>query len=399
MIVSTMYKYWRRKRGGLFVFFPFLFFSFLLSCSTKDPSLDLTHRFQESGSIQFNLDSLTSIDATSVIPAFIDSILHLFISNELNNSIDVYSEKDGLLSRRFTFEREGPLGISQVRTCVIRSPDSIYVIGKFNILDAKMIDWEGTVTDERPIFYDWNKSKSTVVNHMGDILLFDNKLYLSIGPLFDLNNPDNFNKSISYEYLYDFKLGRLESLPVFVPLSYQGKPQNFYSIVPTRTIDSKGRFIYSWPNDKELNIISLQKTDTISSKFAHINSFGNTITLTKGKRNPKEMLVEALEHVLYTKILYDPYKNVIYRIASIPSGLYQQSDLDHWTAFGRNKVAIIALDEKFNIIAWEILGAELYNCFRAFVGEKGLYISRANIYRDDFDEDKLDYTVFDLVPN
>lgn len=391
-----MNKHQNEKNRGAFVIMPLLFFGIFLSCSTNDYSVNFTHRFYKRGEIHINLDSLTSIDATSIIPAYIDDSLYLLIANELNNSIDCYNEASGKLSRRFIFEREGPDGINQIRTCVFKNKDSIYVVGKFHILRTKMITWDGEIVDGRPVYFSWSGNKYNIVNHMSTIILEKNNFYLSIGPLFDLNSPEQF-KSFSYEYKYDMKQGILDELPIYAPHSYLKSPQNFYSVVPYRTIDSKGRMIHSWPNEKELEIRDLENMNIVIRKYAHVENFGKLLAGTRGRLSPQEALAEALDHVLYTQVLYDPYRNVYYRIASIPAQRYEKSDLRHWTAFGRNRVGIVAFDKDFNIIAYKILEAELYNCFRSFVGKKGLYISKSNIFRKDFDENKLEYAVFDLM--
>lgn len=391
-----MSKFPNEKSRGVFAICLPLFFCTFFGCSTREASIKSTHQFYERGTIVIDLDTLTSIDATSIVPAFIEGTLHLLIANELNNSIDAYNVVSGFLARRFIFEREGPNGINQIRTCVFKSKDSIYVVSKFHILRSKMINWNGEIVDERPFHFNLSGKKYNIVNHMSTILFEKNSLFLSIGPLFDLNVPDNFNQSFSYEYKYDVKHGTLDELPVFAPPSYSASPQNFYSVVPNRTIDNKGRLIHSWPNEEEIEIRDLENVNTVNRKYAHIDNFGKLLKGTKGKLQAPEMLAEALDHVLYTQVLFDPYRNVYYRIASLPEHLYEPADLNHWSAFGRNGVGIIALDKDFNIIAYKILKGELYNCFRSFVGKEGLYLSKNNTFRKDFDENKLEYAVFEL---
>ena len=366
-----------------------------LSCGQDNSFEQFSHELYEKSSVQIRLDSLTSIDATSVVPSYLNDTLHLFITNELNNSIDVYNVETGNLARRFTFEREGPDGIPQIRTCIFRNKDSIYVIGKFHIINSKMINWEGEVINSRPFYFKWNDRKYNVVNHISTVIMNNGCLYISIGPLFDLNNPKNYNREYSFELKYDIKNQTLDELPIHVPPSYIGKAQNFYSIVPYRTLSDDDKLVYSWPNEENIEIRPLSNMDSVAREFAHIKRFGKLLKGTHGNLSSEEKLAEALDHVLYTQILYDPYREVYYRIASIPSGRYKRLDLNHWTAFGRNRLGIIVLDKDFNIIACTILESEMYNCFRSFVGKKGLYISKNNIFRKDFDENILEYAIFE----
>ena len=388
----------QKNRGKLIIVIIFLLFCFWCSsCEGDGSDIHTTHHFQETGILEINLDSLTSIDATSIIPSYFNDTLNLFITNELNNSVDVYDEASKELKKRFRFEREGPDGISQIRTTVVKNRDSIYVIGKFHIVNSKLINWEGDIINGRPIDFAWSGNKYNIVNHVSNIIQSGEFFYVTIGALFDINNPNSFDQSFSYEYRYDLKNQTLEELPVYEPLSYVGQAHNFYSVVPSRTLDNNGWLIYSWPEEEMLEVRNIQNLDSVLRVDAHINSFGMVLKGTVGKRSSKEQLKEALDHLLYIKILYDPFRNLYYRIASLPTGEYEPSDLRHWSAFGRNKIGIIAMNGNFDIIGYTILKSEMYNCYRAFVGKKGLYISKNNIYRKDFNENLLEYSVFELV--
>jgi hypothetical protein len=376
--------------------FQFLF-SFCISCGNDKTIIQITHHLQEKGLLTIFLDSLTSIESTSVNPVYFGDTLHLFIANELNNSVDVYEEATGKLSKRFRFEREGPGGISQIRTTVVKSRDSIFVIGKFHIANSKLINWKGEIINSRPINFEWGENKYNIVNHVSNIIPVENFWYITIGPLFDIGNPKSFNQSISFEYRYDIKGQNLEELPVFEPENYANQPHNFYSVVPSRVVDKENRLVYSWPEDEKIEVRSLQKIDSVFRFNAHINVFGELLNGSRSGPSGMDQLKEALDHVLYVKILYDPYRNLFYRIASLPTGEYKPEDLRHWTAFGRNRIGIIILDMNFQIAGYEILPAGKYNCYRAFVGKKGLYLSKNNIFREDFDENLLEYAIFEPV--
>jgi len=206
-----------------------------------------------------------------------------------------------------------------------------------------------------------------------------------------------YNNSYSLEYKYDLAADQLVELPVTFPDSYVGKVQNFYSIVPSRAIGKNGVLVFSWPNEPAIYVHNIKNFDVPIKKTAHIPSFGKLMNGTSNKRSERLQLAFALDHALYTKILFDPFRNVYYRIASVPSGRYLDSDLDHWDAFGRNAVGVVMLDLEFNIIGFELLPPETYNCCRAFVGEEGLFLSKNNPFRPAFDENKLEYGILEMV--
>ena len=172
----------QKNRGKLIIVIIFLLFCFWCSsCEGDGSDIHTTHHFQETGILEINLDSLTSIDATSIIPSYFNDTLNLFITNELNNSVDVYDEASKELKKRFRFEREGPDGISQIRTTVVKNRDSIYVIGKFHIVNSKLINWEGDIINGRPIDFAWSGNKYNIVNHVSNIIQSGEFFYVTIG--------------------------------------------------------------------------------------------------------------------------------------------------------------------------------------------------------------------------
>ncbi len=353
--------------------------------------------------VVLQLDSLSSIDATSVQYLERGDSSWFLICNELNNSIDVYSEATGLLDKRFKFDREGPAGIYQISTCAFESPDSIFVIPKFHIAGTKVVDWTGAVIDERPVEVAglWEAGYKTV-NHMGSVLLKDNALMLSIGPLISLARVDELAR-FSFEYRYDLAGQVLEELPVVLPSSYQGRRVDLYSLIPDRVIDRRGQMVYSWSDEGEIEVRDLASMKVIARKQAHVEHFGpRKLAQHAGISHHDDPRVydleEALNRVLYIRILHDPYRDCYYRIAHIPARRYAREDLtDYWIAFQRNKVGILVLDSQFEIVGSMILDGELYDGYRALAGREGLYLSRANHFRHDFDENRLVFSVFEFV--
>lgn len=363
---------------------------------TTDVDFSPTCRIESVDHIEVHLDSLTSIDATSIVPGYINDILYLFIGNELNNSIDVYNATSGAMVKRLTFEREGPNSIPQLRTCVFVNEDSIYVFGSFHILRTKLIDWNGKIIDTQPVSYNAIKDY-TFVNHIGKIHFFDKSLFMCIGPLFDFYSGKNVNTTNSFVYEFDLVDQKLIEHPIYPPESYKNKPQSSHTIVPNMDLGPSGTLLISWPTDKYMEVRSISDPKHVRQVNAHVPGFNPLLARVRSGRDQKKSLAEALDHVLYTSVLYDRFRNMYYRIASLPSGKYVEEDLTHWTAFGRNKVGIIAMDSNFDIVAWRILPEEKYNCFRTFVTKEGLAVSLANPYWKDFDENKLVYEIFSCV--
>ncbi|GMQ30739.1 DUF4221 family protein [Algoriphagus confluentis] len=145
--------------------------------------------------------------------------------------------------------------------------------------------------------------------------------------------------------------------------------------------------------DHRLWVISKEKEKVISYptvKSKNVNSF----RIIKGYPVGDQGIIETLENDQYDLILYDKFRNVIYRF------YFQKIDLEGFSRFSvrelyanRPKMGVMVLNQNL-----EILGEHLFENFQIepwnyFVGKKGLYVSTNNPNRDDFDENFLRYDI------
>lgn len=95
----------------------------------------------------------------------------------------------------------------------------------------------------------------------------------------------------------------------------------------------------------------------------------------------------------YRSITYDKFRNIYYRIVSLPTEQPAdgQRTQDIVTPF-----SIIVLDIDYNVVTERKLPAYTYDPRDFFITKEGLWISTANEDSEDFDEDALSYTLFNL---
>ena len=98
----------------------------------------------------------------------------------------------------------------------------------------------------------------------------------------------------------------------------------------------------------------------------------------------------------YRSITYDKFKNIYYRIISLPANEEPDGQRNQNIVM---PFSIMVLDEDFNIITERKLPAKSYDPRDYFITARGLWISANNEGAENFDEDKLSYTLFSLQEN
>ncbi len=101
----------------------------------------------------------------------------------------------------------------------------------------------------------------------------------------------------------------------------------------------------------------------------------------------------------YESILYDPFRRRYYRFVKLgatPEEI-QEYGRDHLHKFPLH-FSIIILDTKLNNRGEVRFDGSEYKMDNAFVGRKGLYLSRANPLASGYSEDSLKFELFELVP-
>lgn len=98
----------------------------------------------------------------------------------------------------------------------------------------------------------------------------------------------------------------------------------------------------------------------------------------------------------YRSINYDKFRNIYYRIVSLPTEQPADGQRTHDIVM---PLSIMVLDKDFNVITERKLPAYTYDPKDFFITIEGLWVSTANEGAEDFDEDALSYTLFTLEGN
>jgi len=342
-------------------------------------------------SLSIPLDSLTPFDVPSVNPCYRNDSLFLVLANSWANAVDIY-HTSGLYSRMQPGEDKGLYNV--IQTCSVRNPDSILVFFRFQLDKTKLIDLEGRVVDERVI----ENPQYAGFNHIHRVLWWKDYLFLLEGPLFDLKDMSRL-ANFQWEYRYDLRNDRAEAIGVTLPPAYVTRNlSNFWAILPFRDLmPARGMAVYNWPASADLELRKLSDFSIIKRVPAHIPKWGPVMLEDASNASSPNELEGVLAHVFYWAAMYDPWRKVIYRIATIPSRTWEGQKPEDFHAIGLNHTGIVVLNEEGDLLGYKKFPPRLY-WPHGFVGKEGLYLSKANVYRDDFSEDYLEYDVFVFEP-
>ncbi|GHT22166.1 hypothetical protein FACS189430_03530 [Bacteroidia bacterium] len=134
----------------------------------------------------------------------------------------------------------------------------------------------------------------------------------------------------------------------------------------------KNTYIYSFPVSHDIHVYDVKKKQV--KTFCAGSSFIEQISPYKtGKDyNPDEKtdyLKYALEQASYYKVLYDPYRQIYYRLVGLPSAKLDMKDMKTY----KKELSVIILDKDFSFLGETFLGID-YEPFCAFVNKDGLNI-------------------------
>ena len=108
---------------------------------------------------------------------------------------------------------------------------------------------------------------------------------------------------------------------------------------------------------------------------------------------------DATENPNYGGILYDPYREVYYRIAYPATEIgrkLKDREAMELLQFGRKNFTIMILDKQFRLLGETRMPDYTYNSNLLFVRPDGLYISYSHPFNENYNDDELCFQLFEL---
>ena len=367
------------KKHHLLLFFLFLF----ISCSThkKYGACELKETDE---TLSFPIDSNTknNFNIYSVYKDK-DGKEYFTFQNIENNTIHFYDLKQQKPAFRITPSQEGSNGVGRIFGYYIQNLDSIYV---FNFYESGLylINKNCDLLDKQP--FPGLKPSCFMATASQLPVRIEHTLYTCIEPN-RLIEHDPVSVAINMNTKEEKKL----------PFDYPDYPGSEVKLKRygmeasySRCYDGQ-RFIYSFHYDENIYVAtpvhdSIRKV-SVKSKYFDKVQLPDELTA-----NPEDFCVNAW----YNNLLYDPYREVYYRIAYPPSTLDKGVRPMELVQFGRKNFSIIILDKDFRILGETLFPDNTYNPTIMLVRPEGLYISDSHYLNPQFNDDILSFRKFEL---
>lgn len=361
-----------------------LFFAFTLySCSEykknenpyRENNKNLKYELVDSFNIEFPLDSITS---------------HIFSALDYNDDLGILSFLSNGRILMYDYEKKVQINTinlqcSSPSSYTIINKDSIIVID-YNNRNLMICDIAGKITDSYNLvpkirYAPLPISKtSPIILRNGFVIFWGNMAG-------EYSDEDEKNRRV-------MGILNLQSRDVDYYMPYpdiykKNWGGGLYRWVYSDYNESLDLYVISFPADHNIYTISGDKK--VSNKYyAGSRLIDATSYLNQPKGIPidsEQKIKHFVENHSYSRILYDKYRNVYYRIVEIKS-IYK--GIPGW----QKQISVIILNEKFQIIGETFIGSSNLNSrYAIFVNKNGLHIPQKS------NEDILKYKSFVLCKN
>ena len=364
--------------------------SLLGSCGDNQMCYNLINTGDQ---LQFPLDSRTTNSLLYMNPyKDKNGIEYLTFQNETKNEILFYDINTQKLKFKIEPEIAGDNGVGLFLGYHILNLDSIYLTN-YDFQEISLIDQSAKVKDK--IEYEYAEDGTPlslfcfITHTYQPATIIGRKMYMYSGP-------NRFVEKDPVSVVMDLDKNTIQPLPFTYP-EYPGSndkrkvfgwEDNF-----SRCFDGR-HFIYSFFFEEEVYVANIphDSIQKVSVKSKYVN---NVSYPKEFGSSPKELC----EQPRYGNLLYDPYRDVYYRIAYPHVTIDEKKE--HVRSmevleYGGKKFSIIILDKSLNIIGETLFPNYTYNPKLILILKDGIYICNSNPQNPDFSDDVLSFQKFEL---
>ena len=305
---------------------------------------------------------------------------YLFWSNRNRNSIEIFNLRSKTHEKTIRLPRDGPYGIPNIYAGFsVLALDTIIVSSSQAYGKLFCIDTFGKYYD---IIQYANPSSDTTGNpgnqrvnlnshYNGDVYRIYNQLVIPYRtPTFNYIPSEEEVKRSRRFGIYNFEKRTLSNSTIGYLSEIFGNPKIFsYS---TNTF-LNGKLYYHHLNSDKI----LYTSDFFHERYKSIPSEYQTDYVPwSDSESPYETVKRTF---YYQTIKADPYKNLLYRIVKLPVRIDDMDFVDGEKELQGelNRVSVMVLDEKLNVLGEQLFENKHYSWNECFVTKKGLHILRA----------------------
>lgn len=370
--------------------------SFILfqNCNRKDESKNQyskTHTIKYIGDKIISLDSLIDPWQANYFFYDSDSVNKLFLLSTIDNSLQIYDWKTGKMESKKVLPKQGPNGVGNAGSLMVKNLDSIFVLSGFQF-KLYQLDRNFNLVKSYSLLDPIQKKESlgqgmfATSNHACAMGYWKNNIYIGGYPFID-RKEEKFYLYGNTSLKLDLTSGELKYLTKSPP-SYSKRFNTGYIIAPQQTVPSltfnydKRQMIISYMTDFNIEVFDMEKKE---SQYYFIGS-DEVDELKWANKNltGRDLSKYFIKQPGFSGIYYDSYRNIYYRIFEKPNpNKVDGYDKQPWTI-----PSVIIIDDKFKKIG-EIEIHKVYSLTTIIIAKEGLYLRK---YVED--EDKMVFSLF-----
>jgi len=361
-------------------------FLFIIGCSDSNNNLYLNPEITD---VHYPIPSTVPVNPFK-IELIGEKEDQVYLYNNYKSSIQKLDLLTGNILHEITISKDGINKINAISGFTRLSEDSILITS--NPPEIILINGNGDVLQRKKITN--NLIPLTYINSFHNYpLLIDNLTVYGAQPLFmdhhGMNEADILKHQLIFEY--DIKSNSIKWHDVFYPEDYwkDGKKVSNFSWAKREN----KIYIAPWyDHDIIVYDLDLQRVEkTVAAKSHLVKKFKKVNNLPT---IPNEGFINDYSNDQYYNFLYDPYRELFYRIVLPSFDLLEETN--YMELFNnRQKMTILVLNNDLELLGeYNLNDFEAYTAGNIFISSKGLHISTNNSFNKNFDENNLKYKIF-----
>ncbi|UAM98036.1 DUF4221 domain-containing protein [Polaribacter litorisediminis] len=322
----------------------------------------------------------------------------LYRKGSYQNTLDIYDLKKKERIKKIVFADEGPDRINNFDMAAFYplSKDlnfigsyfsNVYFTKENKIIKSDRIETSQEKSNSNLFFMmSWNDAK---------VSLYNEKLYVNLFA-YDGKPPTDEFYSSKILMEYNLKNDSVRKMNISFPKDYFDKCWENDYYYRSYTQNNKGELIYLFGITPKLFKFSLEE-NRIVSEHNFKSKFINTNVKNGCSSSFEEMMSNLLTQHRYKSIIYNKYENLYYLITILP---VKRESLNNTKPSNQlSPFSISILNSDLVKISETKFTGSVYNYYDYFLTKKGLWMSKNNELNEEFNENKLVFSLLKIVEN
>ncbi len=309
--------------------------------------------------------------------------------NWLANSLQLFDIQQENLIKEINFDIDGPNGVGRVFDAYVHNFDSILLFTQ-TANQVALTDTSGTIYNRIDYLPPAGLTNAFVMNAYFISYPVITGRQMIVKAHIEGNYREMTQERLSrYPLCYSIDLSKGKTTPGRATYPADYMPEGVKSFEYSMASDGK-KLVYSFFGDHRLFYTGLADEQALKAVKAASQYLPDKLPLfpVRGERVDTYKYLYASDR--YESLLYDPYRQLFYRIA-IPQADFQDEKELLALRSAPRRFSILVLNRKLEVIAEYLAPDNTYLPQNIFVGSRGLYLSACHPQNPDNREDLMSF--------